>query len=89
MDNQIINVRKQWPCPNTDCGANLGTVVNGELVIDLTSVVNISTNGANVELLCKCGRTKTWYAKEAAVAKAYREYEHRGIARALQEMTTR
>lgn len=90
MDDKVINVRKDWPCANQDCAKNLGTVINGELVIELSATANVNTNGANIELTCsQCGRVKTWYAKEAAIFKAYRDYERRGVARAIQELGAR
>jgi uncharacterized Zn finger protein len=53
---------KKWPCPS--CGANLGNISNGELVVDKDAAANVNTQGINLVLVCiKCGRVKVWFAK--------------------------
>lgn len=57
-----MNDVKKWPCPG--CNANLGSVTNGELVVDKDATANINTQGVNLVLVClKCGRVKIWFAK--------------------------
>lgn len=55
------------------CRANgddvvLGTIVSGELVVNLASVITVMSDKTNVVVTCKkCGNTKTWFAKTSAV----------------------
>ncbi len=87
MDEQArFTGRKLWPCVGVNdqekpCDQNLGNVIAGELVIDLTAVEIVNSEGVNVVLTCKnCGRPKRWFAKESAVQKAFHDYDRRGIA---------
>lgn len=51
---------KPWPCPN--CGAELGTVVYGQLYIN--GEITANTDGSNLNITCRCGTIKTWYAND-------------------------
>jgi hypothetical protein len=81
--------RKLWPCVNNDgqidpsspCETNLGFVVGGELVIEMSSVAAINTEGCNVVLTCaNCGRPKRWFSKKSAVQAAFYKYQERDVA---------
>jgi hypothetical protein len=80
MDN-----RKEWPCPS--CQTNLGFVVGGEIAIDLNSVANITTQGVNTVFVCKkCGRQKSWFAKNMAISDAFIKNLGENIAEHLANM---
>lgn len=93
MDDQRRSTgRKEWPCVGVNdqekpCNQNLGNVIAGELVIDLSAVEIVNSEGVNVVLTCKqCGRPKRWFAKESAVQKAYLDYQNRSTAQQVVNM---
>ncbi len=95
--------RKEWPCVDPECmvdvfvngeavkrRTNLGTVVDGELAVDLSNVSVISSNGVNMVLTCAvCGKPKTWFAKESACLIAVENYRARRSAQELVALQSR
>ena len=79
------SLRKDWPCP--DCKQNLGFVVGGEITILMENVVNVTSQGVNTVLVCrKCGRQKSWFAKDNAVTAAFYQNQAENIAERLAKM---
>lgn len=51
-----------WHCAETTCDNTLGVVIDGDLIVDLDSVVTVNTEGTSVVLTCaECGRAKSWF----------------------------
>jgi hypothetical protein len=63
-----------WKCYNKSCGVPLGTLVQGELVLQNgnPNVASVCTEGMFLNVQCSaCGRVARWVPKDSAIVSGF------------------
>lgn len=84
MKEQVGTKRSQvkWYCVTQNCDNVLGHVLHRDLVLDLSAITTVNTDGTALAVTCsECGMPKVWYpgAEDALIGayKAMRRDLHR------------